>query len=110
MVPEPRLASGTWVSALLRRASAAGDHGAVLRRGDPTAGAIILVARTRGGEERAYARVSGSDRTRWESSANGAEEVARYLAAQQRYDEDLWVVEVLTEDLARLVDETITVR
>ena len=59
-----RIASGVAVSALLRRVNAAGGFGAVLQRGDDTAGAIAIITRDRG-ETRALERVmamAGDDR------------------------------------------------
>lgn len=107
MPAEPRLATGVWVSALLRRANAAGEFSAVLRKGDATAGAVILVARSRDGAVQAFARVSTLARPRWERAAAESDAVDRYVEKQTRYDEDLWVVELLTEDISQLVDETI---
>lgn len=111
---DPRLATGAWVSALLRRASAEGAFGTVLRKGDPTAGAVILVIRARSGETRALARIGGAEKPRWEvaasSPAGESEAVDKYLTAQLRYDDDLWAVELVTDDIKRLVDETIVER
>ena len=44
----PRLASSVLVSALLRRAEAEGGFGAVLAKGDPTAGAIAVILAEKG--------------------------------------------------------------
>lgn len=107
---EARLATSVWVSALLRRANEAGAFGAVLAKGDATAGAVLLIARSRYGEVRAYHRRAGLDENRWALAAEGAEAVDGYAERQRRYDDDLWVVELVTEDIARLIDETIDER
>ena len=108
---EPRLATGVWVSALVRRANAAGDFATVVRRGDAAAGAVILLARARDGSLSAYSRLSGLEKPRWEEAASAPPQdlspVDKYLAAQLRYDEDLWLVELVTEDIERLIDETV---
>ena len=44
---EPRLKAGIWVSMALRMGNAGGRYGAVLRRGDPDAGGVIVVLRGR---------------------------------------------------------------
>lgn len=106
---EPRLATATWVSALIRRASAAGAFAAVLRRGDAAAGAVILVARHRDGAVAAYARIGGGAQARWQRAASAPPGdpavVDKYLATQARYDDDLWAIELVTDDIERLVDE-----
>jgi hypothetical protein len=109
-VTEGRLATSIWVSALLRRANAAGAFGAVLAKGDATAGAVLLIARSREGDVRAYQRRAGLGKSRWALAAKGAEAVDGFAERQRRYDEDLWVVELVTEDIAQLIDETIDER
>jgi hypothetical protein len=88
------------VSALLRRLDAEGGAGAVLRRGDLDAGAVILVIAERGeiramleqkrdvtGRRLAWAR-TGPD------PASSAEAVTKYLESRVRSDPDLWIVEL----------------
>jgi len=48
-VVEPRLKSKIAVAAMLRMGDAAGKPGAVLKRGDPDAGAILILLRGRNG-------------------------------------------------------------
>ena len=95
---EPRLASGTLVSALLRRVAAAGGHGAVLSRGDSTAGALLLVIATRGVTLRLLERGLAPDGSYgWLPSGPKAladPALADYLARRRRNDPDLWVVEL----------------
>jgi Protein of unknown function (DUF1491) len=49
---EPRLAAHMLVSSLIRRANAQGDFATVLRRGDETAGNILIVALEKGASPR----------------------------------------------------------
>ena len=53
----PRLASSTLVSALIRLAEADGGFGAVLARGDATAGAIAIILLERGDNPRVFERL-----------------------------------------------------
>ncbi len=104
---EPRLATGLWVAALLRRVHAAGDFATVLHRGDDTAGSVVLVHRHRHAVRRAIARAIGSDqRYHWRSIVED-DSVNSWIEGQRRFDVDLWVVELDTPDLARFIDETI---
>lgn len=96
---EARAASGVTVSALLRRVAAAGGNGAVLARGDATAGAILLVIAERGVTQRLLERTLALDggyawtETGPKSSDDPAA-LADYLARRRRSDPDLWIVEV----------------
>ena len=96
-----------WVGALLRRVAAAGDFAAILHRGDATAGSVVLVHRSRDGEQRALERTIGpGQRYHWQVAARG-ESVEPWIVRQRNYDNDLWVIELDTPDLARFIDETI---
>ena len=48
---EPRIKAGLWIKMALRMADLAGRSGAVLRKGDPDAGGILVVLRGREGGE-----------------------------------------------------------
>jgi hypothetical protein len=110
MMSGARLVTSLWVAALLRRAEAGGVFGAVLRRGDPVAGAIAVVLRGRDGSTRILARLAGPDGSRWadaleHAGADSDAVVAQWVARQARYDPDLWVIELLGEDAQRFVVE-----
>ncbi len=94
-----RPASGLLVSALLRRVSTAGGYGAVLARGDPTAGAILLVVTERGVTQRLLERALGADGGyAWVGTGPKAfddpELLSGYLLRRRRNDPDLWIVEL----------------
>jgi len=100
-----RLATGVLVSALLRRVAAEGGHGAVLARGDATAGALLIQIVDRGMAGPLLERLL--DRTgtyRW--MPTGPEDAARaeYLGARRRSDPDLWVVELDHAQAGALVE------
>ncbi len=97
MAPEPRLAAGVWVAAYLRRLEALAIPGFVVRKGDETAGAVLVKCATLDGTARAFQRsfdpMTGA-RT-WMVLAEGDEaEVDAAVARQRRFDPDLWVIEV----------------
>jgi len=103
----PRLATSVWVGALLRRADVGGVFGAVLRKGDPVAGAVILIARAPGGEASVWTRVAQGEASVWAEAmrADGKESprIEEYVARQARYDPDLWLVELITKEIQPLI-------
>lgn len=105
---EARLAPGIEVSALLALATAQGGFGAVLHKGDPDRGSLVVVLPGRGGEaaillERAMS-ISGSyDWNRREMADSAG--VDQYLARGRRNDPDLWAVELDVPSPERLIAE-----
>jgi hypothetical protein len=96
---EPRLATSVLVSGLIRKAEAEGGFGAVLSKGDATAGAILLILLERGGNPRVLERVLQPDGSySWAVSASQdtekPDEVPRLVERRRRFDPDLWVVEL----------------
>jgi hypothetical protein len=98
----PRLASSVLVSALIRKAEAEGGFAAVSAKGDPTAGAILLLLTQRGGEPRLLERLLRPDGGySWgEPLASGAE-VPGFVARRRRFDPDLWVLELDVPSIER---------
>ena len=94
----PRLASSVLVAALLRRAQTEGGFGAVLAKGDPTAGAVAVVLVERGANPRFYERLLQPDGSyAWqEGGASAADDAAvrDLIQRRRRIDPDLWVVEL----------------
>jgi hypothetical protein len=110
-VSEPRLASGLLASALLRRVGALGGHGAVLSRGDATAGAILLVLVNRGVTLRLLERGLKPDGGYgWipsgPKSIDASQALTDYLERRRRNDPDLWILELdaAEEALAELLE------
>jgi len=98
-----RPTSGLVVSGLLRRVAAGGGNGAVLARGDATAGAILLLIADRGVIRRLVERgvmADGSDgwRPAGPASFTDPATLADYLDRRRRNDPDLWVVELDAPD------------
>jgi hypothetical protein len=104
---EPRLASSVLVSAFIRLAQAEGDFAAVLRKGDPVAGAILLVGVVRGQNPVLYERFPSLDGvSTWQSlptkdSENDAEMTERWKK-RAAGDPDLWVIELDVASSERL--------
>ena len=92
-----RLASGLWVSAYLARLRLAAIPAYLARRGDDTAGAVIVKLATLDGNARAFVRRwdFASDTRLWTILAEGDEAtVDAALAREGARDPDLWVIEV----------------
>lgn len=92
------LSTDVWVAALVRRAELAGAFAVVARKGDASAGAVLVKAynpRTR--EARLYAEALRGDGERvWMVPiADTTEaEIDAYVERARRRDPDLWVVEI----------------
>ncbi len=96
-----RVTSDLWVSALIRRVFAEGGFGAVLRRGAAEAGAIFVIARGRSGlrffgpaPQASYEDARPESRAFSLLKAETDAEVEARLQREQRFDGDLWVVEI----------------
>jgi hypothetical protein len=93
-----RLASSVLVGALLRRAGAEGGFGAVLAKGDPTAGAIAVILAEKGRKACFLERLLRPDgHYAWEESRQAIEndeEFSAFLARRRKYDPDLWILEL----------------
>ncbi|HSF93539.1 MAG TPA: DUF1491 family protein [Thermohalobaculum sp.] len=92
-----RLATGVWVSAYLMRLSLEGISAHLVKKGDPTAGAVAVKLAFMNGRASFYTRGYGPDgKPCWMAQAEEAEEpeVDAALARQRSFDPDLWVIEV----------------
>ena len=93
-----RLASSVLVSALLRRAQDEGGFGAVLAKGDPTAGAIAVILAERGERIHLLERLLQADGTyAWRASGADREtdeDFQARLDRRRKYDPDLWILEL----------------
>ena len=108
---EPRLASGVQVSAFIRLAQAEGDFAMVLRKGDPVAGAIILIGLVRGQNPVIYERFPSTDGgSPWQradsKTSENEDDIAALWKKRAERDPDLWVIELdvaSPERLSRLL-------
>ena len=105
----PRLASSIKVSALLRRVNNSGGFGAVLARGDATAGSIAVVIRARAADAEdvllspMFAASGGYE---WTPVVTG-QAILSWIERARGRDPDLWVIELDIPDAARFVAETL---
>lgn len=98
-MPEPRIATHMLVSSFIRRASADGDFATVLRKGDPTAGALLLVGQVRGQNVTLYEQFPALEGSRnWQpvqsQSIEEQEKLVKYLDRRIARDPDLWILEL----------------
>ena len=105
-----RLTSDLVVAALIRRIFADGGFAAVEKKGAAQAGALFLRQRHRDGTETLFGPapqsfLSNDHDRRFERriTAGTAEEVEAILSRETRFDPDLWLVEIETEDAGRYV-------
>ena len=98
-----RVTSDFWVAALTRRVFSEGGFGAVAKRGAAEAGAVFVVTRNRMGQstlfgpapQSAYDSARPDDRQFTALIADAeAEAIESRLAKEQRFDSDIWVVEL----------------
>jgi hypothetical protein len=103
----PRLTASFWVQAYLRRLSLANIPAFVVRRGDETAGAVLVKSNPLNGQARLFHRVYGEDGTRvWRVLEAGSEaDIDTAISRQSGFDPDLWVIEVEDRDGRTLLDE-----
>jgi len=102
-----RLTSDFWVSALTRRLQNQGGFAAVIRRGATEAGAVFLVLRGRAGELSLYGPAPQADYDQARPSERlfvplvrrgNQDEVDAKLEREMRFDPDVWVVELETDE------------
>ncbi len=100
---EPRLKAGIWVSMALRMGNASGRYGAVLRKGDPDAGGILVVLRHGAGVSVLSQVRTAEGEAAWMRSTGPAaveQDIAdAYIERRVRADPDLWIIEFESPDL-----------
>jgi len=103
-----RIRSDIFVSALTRRVFSDGGYAAVVAKGAEASGAIFVRQRFRDGRETLYGPAPQAmidDETRddrvFEARLTRAEPetVEALIAREQKFDSDLWLVEIEVEDL-----------
>ena len=108
---QPRLKSGIFVRAVIRRAEVAGAQGFVVKKGSEEAGAVlikisrldrtctVLSQAVAGDGERVWARPLGE---RCDEA-----KAAAWFEKQMKFDPDLWIVEIEDREGRAFVDEKI---
>ena len=103
-----RLTSEIWVAAYLTRCRLATIPAFIVKKGDQTAGAVIVKLNTLDGQAVCYQRSFDlmSGERRWIVLAEGDEaDVDVSIAKQRGFDPDLWVIEVEDREGRHLLDE-----
>jgi hypothetical protein len=103
-----RLTADLWVAAYLARLRGEAVPAFVVRRGDATAGAVLVKLNTLDGRatcfQRSFDLMSG-DR-KWVVLSDGIErDVDASVARQIGFDPDLWVIEVEDRNGRHMLDE-----
>ncbi len=95
----PRLASSVLVQALILQAESAGGFGAVVAKGDATAGAVTVILRERGRLAALLERALQPDgQYAWQRVSqqvfDNEQELSKAVARRRQFDRDLWVIEL----------------
>ena len=92
------LSTDIWVGALIRRAELGGAFAAVVRKGDPRAGAVLVkVVNRRADTARLYSEATRGDGERvWMRPlpSEAERDLDAYIQRAARIDPDIWVVEI----------------
>jgi hypothetical protein len=96
---EARLQSSILVNALQRRAESEGGSAAVLAKGDPAAGAVLVILAERGEKISILERLlEDGERYVWREVGKQAlaneEEFKKFLDRRRRFDPDIWLIEL----------------
>ena len=102
-----RLPSGVLVSALLRRVNDVGGFGAVMAKGDPQGGAILVIAVDKGAPPRLLERGIGPGGQTVLIDSTPADDLDGYWRRRRARDPDIWVIEVDIAAAERFAAETI---
>ncbi|MEM8590984.1 MAG: DUF1491 family protein [Pseudomonadota bacterium] len=103
-----RLASEIWVAAYLQRLRLSDIPAFVVKRGDSTAGAVLVKLNTLDGRaccfQRSFDLATGA--RKWMELCAGEEaEVDATVTKQRGFDPDIWVIEVEDRAGRHLLDE-----
>ncbi|CAA9544116.1 MAG: hypothetical protein AVDCRST_MAG23-2368 [uncultured Sphingosinicella sp.] len=96
---EARLQSSILVNALQRRAESGGGFAAILAKGDPTSGAVMVILAERGRKVRILERLlERGECYVWrdvgqQALANEAE-LEKFLGKRRKFDPDIWLIEL----------------
>ncbi len=103
-----RLTSEIWVSAYLTRLRTEDIPAFIVKKGDASAGAVLIKLNTLDGRatcfQRSFDLMSGE--RAWVALSNGVEaDVDASINKQRSFDPDLWVVEVESRHGRHMLDE-----
>ena len=107
---EARLATSLLAGALRRKAESQGGSGVVLAKGDATAGSLILILTEKGRKQRVLERLLQADgRYSWQECfpqvIDKEGEFDAFIQRRQRFDPDLWLIELDVASAERFAAE-----
>lgn len=104
---QPKLTSEFWVAAYLRRLSLKDIPAYVITRGDNTSGAILVRVSTLDGYGKIFTRnPSQNGQQIWTEIAHDTDAALNErIAKEQRFDPDLWVLELEDRSGRHLLEE-----
>ncbi|MBX3493459.1 MAG: DUF1491 family protein [Parvibaculum sp.] len=109
----PRLKAEIWVKALIRRCEAAGAAAMVVRRGDATAGVVLVKVNRLDGRATVYAPARDGEGALFWMARPTAEpapepDADAYIEKQRNRDPDLWVVEIEDREGRHFLQEKVS--
>jgi hypothetical protein len=104
-----RLPTHLEVAGWRRAVEAGGGFAAILAKGDPDVGSVLLLTIERGGNPRLWERMPQRDGSRiftpiGVQSIDNKQDFSEYLARRRAQDPDLWIVELDVPKPERFVD------
>jgi hypothetical protein len=108
---DDRLPAHVEVGGIVRRVTADGDFAAVIKKGDPDSGTLLILVSSRGRHIACLERVLAPDGSyAWQAvgpgESAGSVEIGEFLARRARFDEDSWAIELDIADAERFIAET----
>ena len=103
-----RLTADIWVAAYIKRLSLLEIPAFVVKKGDLTAGAVLVKLNTLDGQAKLFHRSFDlmTGERRWDVMSEGAErDVDLSLSKKRSFDPDLWIIEVEDRDGRHLLDD-----
>lgn len=106
-----RLPARVEAAGIVRRVSAEGGFAAILNKGDPDRGALVLLLRERGAFRGLLERQLGPDFSyRWVLSRSerdlDEQQLGELIRGKLRFDADSWLIELDIADPERFIAET----
>ena len=106
-----RLPAHLEAASLIRRVETGGGFGAILKRGDPDRGSLVLLLSCRGQHWACFERALSADGSYgWQRLGPGpgadAPTLADWSQKRVRFDEDLWLIELDIADPERFIVES----
>ena len=106
-----RLSASVEAAGLIRKVEADGGFGAVLHKGDPERGSLLIVIRSRGDYVSCLERtLTLEGRYSWGTvgpcASEADQKVSQFLARRTGFDPDLWLIELDIAQPERFIAET----